>query len=391
MEEISFSIFNHGQEAVRNLKTLLKQFEQEEKIRVRIEMIPWIVGWSRLAEVALYHTGPDISEAGSTWVMDFVRLNALRPYTFEEVETITAGRDYFHSCSVGGVAVEKGQEVTWAIPFGGDPRVIFYRRDLLEQAGIKEADAFRSISSFENTLAKLKANGVEIPLTLSTQRSINSLHSLASWVWGLGGDFLNAGGTDLEFDKTAALDGFKTYFALAPYLGKTRVDEYDSDNLFYNGQAAVTIAGYWMLIYQFNPKVIETLGVAPVPGTPFVGSENLVIWKHARNPEAALKLAHFLSSAKAGELLYPTFGLPASPKGWERPPFDKPDYHVFLQAMLNGRTFPAHPLWGLIEKRLCDAMPEIWTQVFANPRKLDTIIEKNIGLVAQRLRPMLGA
>jgi multiple sugar transport system substrate-binding protein len=389
MEEISFSIFNHGQDAIRNLKTLLKQFEQEEKIRVRIEMIPWIAGWSRLAEIALYHVGPDISEAGSTWVMDFVRLNALRPYTPEDVASITQGRDYFQSCSVGGVAVEQGQPVTWAIPFGGDPRVIFYRRDLLKRAGINEADAFRTISAFEGTLAKLKASGVEIPLTLSTLRSNNSLHSLASWIWGLNGDFLSKDGADLEFDKTAALDGFKTYFGLTPYLGKTRVDEYDSDNLFFNGQAAVTISGYWMLIHQFNPTVIENLGMAAVPGTPFVGSENLVIWKHASNPEAALKLARFLSSPRAGEFLYPTFGLPPSPIGWERAPFDKPDYQVLSYTMLNGRTFPAHPLWGLIEKRLCDIMPEIWTQVFANPKKLDTIIEKNIGTVAQLLRPML--
>ncbi|RPH63227.1 MAG: extracellular solute-binding protein [Chloroflexi bacterium] len=390
MEDITFSIFNHGPVASARMQALLKQFEQEEKIRVRLEMIPWTMGWSRMVEVALYHIGPDVSEIGSTWVMDFVRTDALRPYSPTEMNYISDGKRYFESCVAGGVSLGQNP-TTWAMPLAGDARVIFYRRDLLQQAGVDEASAFASPAQFEGTLARLKAQGLPTPLALPTQRSRNSLHSLAAWVWGAGGNFLSADGVHVEFDAPRALDGFKSFFALGPYLGKTRLDEYDSDGLFLNGKAATTISGYWLLHETQAAEVSANLGVASVPGIPFVGGEHLVIWRHARNPQAALKLVKFISRAKSGESVYPQIGLPPSPDGWQRPPFDQPGYGVLLQAMHSGRAFPTSPLWGLVEKRLIDVMPEIWNDVLARPEKAEKTVETEIGSLAQRLRMTLKA
>ena len=390
MEDITFSIFNHGQTAVARMQALLKQFEQEEKIRVRLEMIPWAMGWSRMVEVALYHLGPDVSEIGSTWVMDFVRTDALRPYSPAEVAFIGDGKQYFDSCVAGGVSLGE-KPVTWAMPLAGDARIIFYRLDLLQRAGVDEATAFASPAKFEGALARLKALGIPTPLALPTQRSRNSLHSLAAWVWGAGGNFLSADGVHVEFDLPKALEGFKSYFGLGEYLGKTRLDEYDSDALFLTGQAATTISGYWLLHENKAAEVAENLGVASVPGVPFVGGEHLAIWRHARNPQAALKLVKFISRAKSGESVYPQIGLPPSPDGWQRPPFNQAGYDVLLNAMRTGRAFPTSPLWGLVEKRLIDVMPEIWNDVLAHPERTEKTVETQIGSLAQRLRMTMKA
>jgi hypothetical protein len=81
MEEIVFSIFNHGAVATEALKTVLLQFENKFGIQVRLEIIPnWVQGWSRLVENALYRSGPDISEAGNTWIGDLARMDALHPF-----------------------------------------------------------------------------------------------------------------------------------------------------------------------------------------------------------------------------------------------------------------------------------------------------------------------
>ncbi len=252
-----------------------------------------------------------------------------------------------------------------------------------------EATAFSSLAKFEGTLARLKVLGIQTPLALPTQRSRNSLHSLAAWVWGAGGNFLSADGAHVEFDTPTALDGFKSYFALGQFLGKTRLDEYDSDGLFLAGKAATTISGYWLLHESKAPEVTANLGVAAVPGVPFVGGEHLAIWRHARNPQAALKLVKFLSRAKSGESLYPQIGLPPSPDGWERPPFDDAGYDVLLHAMHTGRAFPTSPLWGLVEKRLIDTLPDIWSEVLAHPERADRTVENQIGSLGQRLRVTL--
>ncbi len=384
MEDVTLSIFNHGQSAVARMQTLLEQFEQEEKIRVRLEMISWAMGWARLAEIGLYHIGPDISEVGSTWVMDLVRMDALRPYSEAEVQAISGGRGYFEACWSGGVS--RGADHTiWSVPLGADSRAIFYRRDLLHQAGVDESSAFRDFAHFERTLARLKSAGAELPLALPTKPSRNSLHNLAAFVWGMGGDFLNPDGTHLEFDQPKALEGFKAFFELAPYIGKERFDEYDSDGTFQTGKAAVTMSGYWILSQRQAPSVTENLGVAALPGVPFVGGEHLAIWKHARRPEYALKLARFLSRKASGEELYPEFGLPVFPDGWDTPALQRPGYDVFLNALKHGRSFSSGPLWGLVEKRLTDALAEIWTEVLAHPERAEAAVERHISTLAQRL------
>ena len=75
MEEITFSVFEHGAGSVENLPALLQQFEQQFGVRVHLDVISsWEKGWSRLVEMALYHEGPDVSEIGDTWVGDLVRM-----------------------------------------------------------------------------------------------------------------------------------------------------------------------------------------------------------------------------------------------------------------------------------------------------------------------------
>lgn len=390
MEELTFSIFHHSNSAIMSMNDLLLEFEQQEKVRVRLEVIPWSMGWQRLVEMALYHTGPDISELGSTWILDFVRMNALRPFTEEEVDEIRAGREYFEASWAGCVSQETEGKAIWAIPLGGDTRVIFYRRDLLQKAGIDEATAFVGPSRFDNNLARLQQSGVSTPLTLPTGRSRNNLHSMASWIWGMGGDFLTANGQQIVFDSPRALDGFKAYFGLSQYLGSQRtLDEYESDATFSLGNAAVTISGYWILQDPKADIVDQNLGVTAMPVVPFVGGEHLVIWKHSRRQELALRLAKFLTNKKAGEKIYPHYGLPVTTDGWQVTPFNEPGYAQFLHSMLNGRSFPTGQLWGMVEKRLTDLMADVWNEVLANPGRADAIIENQISTLAKRLRATL--
>jgi ABC-type glycerol-3-phosphate transport system substrate-binding protein len=390
MEEITLSIFHHSNTANANMNELLKKFEQREKVRVRLEVIPWSMGWQRLVEMALYHTGPDISELGSTWILDFVRMNALRPFSEKEVEEIRAGRAYFDASWSGCISEGTEGKTIWAVPLGGDARVIFYRRDLLKEAGIDEATAFAGPSRFDNTLARLQQAGVAVPLALPTGRSRNNLHSMASWIWGMGGDFLNADGQQIEFDKSRALDGFKAYFGLGRYLGSQRnLEEYESDAEFMNGHGAVTISGYWILHEQKSPEVEQNLGMAVMPVVPFVGGEHLVIWKHSRHQDIALRLAQFLTNNASSEKIYPHFGLPVTIDGWKQAPFNEPRYQYFLKAMQGGRSFPTSQLWGLVEKRLTDLLADVWNEVLASPERADVLVENQIGALAKRLRTTL--
>jgi len=388
MEEITLSIFNHSTAASAQMTTLLKQFEREEKIHVRLEVIPWSMGWQKLVEMGLYRMGADVSEIGSTWILDFVRMDVLQNYSQSEADEITGGRGYFDSTWKGGVSKERTEHSIWGIPLAGDARAIFYRRDWLEKAGVDEGFAFKGPSRFDHTLGAIQKAGCPIPLALPIGRSRNNIHSLASWIWSLGGEFLSADGNSVIFDHERALDGAKAYFDLGRYLGKAQhfTTEIEADAAFRQGRSAMTISGYWILHEEKTPEVIENLGVAPVPSVPFVGGEHLVIWKHSRHREQALRLVKFLARPESSAALYPLFGLPVAVDDWKREPFTQPHYLAFQNALQNGRSFPSGPLWGLVEKRLYDALPEIWTEVLAHPERTDSIVENVLGTLAKRLQ-----
>ena len=70
------------------LRSLLAEFEAKQRIRVHLTVMPFAGAWSAMVRMALYEDGPDVSAVGTSWVGDFVRMNALRPYQEAEVRAL---------------------------------------------------------------------------------------------------------------------------------------------------------------------------------------------------------------------------------------------------------------------------------------------------------------
>jgi multiple sugar transport system substrate-binding protein len=388
MTELAFSVFDHGTLARERMQELLQEFERQEGIRVRLEVISWDVGWPRLVEFALYHNGPDVSEVGNTWIMDLVHMNALSSLTNEEIANISDGSRFFEPSWNSCVTSEGGTRSVWAIPWSGDVRVVYYRRDLLKNAGIDEAGAFASPAAFEQTLKRLQESGVPTPIAMQTLRSRISVHNMAAWVWGAGGDFISDDSKRILFHKSDALEAIKSYFRLARYLGsEPLLADADTDRAFWAGEmnAAVLLSGYWVIQTAMPDHVRKNVGLTQLPGMPFVGGHNLVVWKHSRQRMAAIRLIKFLSSQAAEPGVYPHYGLPIRENGWTLPPFNTPEFAIFRASLNSGRSFPNSPLWALVEKRLADLMPDLWAQVIESPQESDSIVEAQLNNVARRL------
>jgi multiple sugar transport system substrate-binding protein len=390
MEEIVFSIGNRGLSGMENLKTLLLRFEQEYGIHVRLDTIPLSsMRWSSLVEAALYHAGPDVSEVGNSWVGDLVRMDALRPFLQREIDIITAGAHFFESVWKSSVRESQGEKAVFSIPWSSDARSIFFRRDLLEKAGIDEKIAFSNFDEFEKTIAQLYENNQNIALALPTRRSNMTLQIIASWIWGEGGAFLSPDGLGLAFDDPKALAGCRRYFELSRFLGleATNLEEFEADDAFGNGKAAVLLSGFWVPTNNLAEIVYKNIGAAPMPGIPFVGGAHLVVWRHSRHEQACLKLIEFFHTKESAQLLYPWFGLPISEDGWSTPPFNSEIYQVFRKSIQVGRGFPTARLWGLVEKRLTDTLADIWADIVRQPgRPLASIVEAHLTGLARRLK-----
>lgn len=392
MVELEFSVMFGDSEAFRVLQTLLKTFTSQTRIRVKVTPLEWDRAWDQMLNMAFRGQGADISEISFSWLADLTSMRAALPVP-PLVQAELGGaerylRGSWHSCLL------PGDEQLWALPWFSGTHVLYYRQDWLAEAGLDEGAAFASAQALEATLQALQARGVERPWVVSTQGTTSTIHHLTSWVLGAGGDFISPDGKRVLFAEPEALDGMAAYFNLCRYLGPgaSELDDARAAQLFWGGQAAVTLEGQWIYAGQKNtcsPVVRPNLGVARVPGVPFVGGSNLMVWKHSRSPEAAWQLARFLTGPAAAALysletnLLPTRWdlFEASAMGQD------PVYRLFANAVDQGRTWPVLPYGTLIETRLRSVLQRIWRDILAEPHPdARAILEKHLFPLQRRLQ-----
>ncbi len=388
--EIEFSLMRSS---AIGIQALLDQFEAEQHIHVRLRLLDWDSAWSDLIKMALYSDGPDISEIGTTWLGDLVAMNAL--YGFSEHDLEMLGRSAAFLPSAWQSTRLLGQTQVWAIPWVTGARLLFFRRNLLVQAGVDEQTAFKTASAFDQTLSRLQASGVEVPWTIPTGQTHTTLHNVASWVWGAGGDFVSADGKHTIFSHAEARTGLNAYFALGRYLtaGVRHLNGLEPDAQFLrDANTALTLSGPW-LYGAASPELKEQLGIGLPPGPSFVGGSHLVIWKYTNKAEAALRLIRFLTQPAAQVTHSQNIGLlPSRLDALAEPPFStNSPWGSAIVGLKTGRSFPVTRSWGLMEDRLTIALSKLWTETLANPGlDLDRAIAKRLEPLAQRLDLVLG-
>src|SRR5512136_861613 len=368
----------------------LAEFEARTRIQVRLHPIASQAALDELTGFAMYKKGPDVSQIGSTWLEGLAEMDALRPFSAEETQALGDPADFVPAAWKS--ATLPGRPEMSAVPWLADVRVLFYRRDILKQAGIDEQVAFQTPEALEQTLAQLRASGVDIPWVVPTQHSWRTVHTAASWVWGAGGDLLSANGKQILFNQPKALAGFRAYFALGRYLADEArgLTDTESDKLFQAGKAAVTMSGPWLL--AMPPELVAKVGITSPPGIPFVGGSHLVVWKYSHLAREAVQLVQFLTGLRFQQSCKPGGLLPVRLAALDVLNTSSGEVGAYLQQSLaKGRSFPSVYLWVVIEARLADALAAAWEEVLETPDpKWDVILDDRLNRLAQRLSLTLG-
>lgn len=397
VEEIELSMMSYV--APEQLAGLVRDFEAQHRVHVRLQSWGWETSWAEIMKVALYGHGPVVSEVGSTWVASLAAMNVLRPFTALEVTALGKPQVFLPAAWHSGLL--PGDPQPAAIPWLSETRAIYYRRDLFQKAGLAEVTQFESNAHLEDTLETLRGHGLAA-WTMPTRATLNTFHNLTSWVWGAGGDFVDSTQRQVTFAEPAARAGIAAYVGLHRFLApEGRYLEVDqSEARFLQGQAAMTISGPWLYLspeLPRTPEVAETMGVALLPGVPWVGASHLVVWKHApqRQVRLAVELVRYLTSLPAQIASSKHTGmLPVLPAAFQAPAFvDHPVYQVVGRGLAHGRSFPAMRLWGLIEEKLTAALGSLWAKVLtAEPgASLDGLIRAELEPLAARLNKTLLA
>jgi multiple sugar transport system substrate-binding protein len=387
--DIDIAFWPRGPEGEQEVNVFVQRYhEQNKAVHIHAHSMDVQNPWADVSHILTHRSGADITEVGASWVESLIATNSLRSFSSKEFQYF-GGPDAF---LIPPWKSKKGDaaETVYSIPYRADARLIFYRRDLLAQAGVDENTAFTTPKNILQTLESLKRTGIKSPLVASilTNRFIN-LSFIASWIWSTGADFINGAGSQVIFDQSEAISGIEDYFRAMAYIAPEfrRLEPGEVDLEFCWGNAAVALSnpGLFFTLQQAEfADVRANMGIALPPGQACRGGTHLVIWQHSLHEEVAFDFIRFLTSAQVqADLSGKIFTLPARLEAIQATPYaNDPNYQMIVKAIHTGRSYGASPLWNIVEDRLSRVLVQIGSEYFETPD-----VDLN-AFLAIRLKPL---
>jgi multiple sugar transport system substrate-binding protein len=330
---------------------LLPEFERTHPgIRVLAQQLPWTAAHEKLLTAFAGDATPDVCQLGNTWIPEFAALNALEPLDANVARSsIVDPGDYFAGIwdtnNVGGKL--------YGVPWYVDTRLLFYRQDLLLQAGF--AAPPRSWPEWTQMLAAVKervgpdryaillpVNEFEPLVALALQQSDPLLRDDGRW-----GNFRSEG-----FRRTLRfyVDVFRRGFAPP----QTNADISNVWNEFGRGY----FSGPWN-IGEFKRRLPSdkqgTWMTAPLPGpdgpgASIAGGSSLVLFRASRHKAAAWQLIEYLSQPSIQRRLHDLSGdLPPRRSAWTEGSLADDVYaRAFRDQLERVKPAPKVPEWERI-------------------------------------------
>jgi len=304
---------------------LLPEFQRlHPDIEVRVQQLPWNTAHQKLLTAFAGGATPDLCQLGNSWIPEFAALEALEPLeTSVAGSSVVQSADYFPGIWQTNLVEGRLYGVPWYI----DTRLLFYRRDLLAQAGFSSPP--RTWSEWRRMLAAIKArvgpdrysvllplNEFEPLLVLALQQPEPLLRD-----GGRFGNFESPGfHRALEFYSEAFTNGW------APPVENTQVPNAWEE--LGRGYYSFYISGPWS-IGEFKrrlpPEQQASWMTAPMPGpdgpgASLAGGSSLVMFRRSHHKPEAWLLLEFLSSPATQQRFYALTGdLPPRRSTWQAP------------------------------------------------------------------------
>lgn len=340
---------------------LVRDFEhQNPGIRVEVQQIPWSAAHEKLLTAFVGRSTPDLAQLGNTWIPEFVALNALAPLT-PWIERSTAVRPDFYFPGIWSTNVVAG--TPYGIPWYVDTRLLFYRKDVLAQAGYPAMPAtwaeWRAAMEAVKRLVGADRYAIFLPLNEWAQPVILGLQNgspLLADEWSRG-----------AFAEPAFRDAFAFYLdlfrdGLAPPVGNNEIANVYQE--FARGYFAMVVTGPWNLgefKRRLPPEMQGAWATAPFPGpdaahpgVSLAGGSSLVLFANSPHKEAAWTLIEFLSAPAQELRFYALTGdLPAQVAAWEDSALaEDPNIRAFRDQLLHVVPTPMIPEWEQIAMRV---------------------------------------
>lgn len=333
------TVWAMGEEG-KKLSELSKKFEEEHPdIKVNVQAIPWENAHDKLLTAVASQKGPDIVQLGTTWVPEFADAGALLDLSphLEDYPEFKPD-NYFEGAAESMTFNDEVIGVPWYV----ETRVLYYRTDLLKEAGYEEPPA--TWDELKEAATTLSERGDDY-YGLDIDQNDQITPFIFAWQNGYEIDTENK---NLNFDSPEfreAMDYYHSYFEEG--ISQT-TEGVDMVQAFKDGVKPMFFSGPWMIniLNDQAPGLEGKWDVAVMPeketNKSSIGGSNLSIFHNSENVDESLEFLSYMNEVETQlEWLEISNTLPSRVKAWEDPALsDNKMLATFGEQLENTKAAP---------------------------------------------------
>ena len=274
------------------MKQAAEEFmKKHPKVKIKIETFAWPEFYTKWTTGLQAGQVPDVSTALPNHVVELLQADALVPID-DVIDHI--GKDRFYAAPLTEGEMN-GKH--YSIPLYSHAQVMWYRKDLLQAAGLEVpktwAELFEAAKKLNNPP---QVYGLSVPMGLGDMMATRFLNF---YVRSAGETLITKDGK-ANLTSKAAIDGINywvnMYKAVSP-KGSVNFKVLDQATLYYQGKTAFDFNSGFQIggVKQNSPDLLDKIAAAPMPkvnaSDPEQGIETsnipIIVWKNSKHPEIA--------------------------------------------------------------------------------------------------------
>jgi multiple sugar transport system substrate-binding protein len=352
---------------------LIDKFEAAHPtISVSIDWLPWDTYLTKLKTGFAAGDPPDVFWL---WVNDAEyyasrgTLLDITPY----VKKDNFNLDDFFPTSLNAY---KYQDGLYGLPRESSAIVLYYNKDLFDQAGIAYPDENLTFDQYLDIAQKLTKKDDKGNITQFGSGGMSDYSEFWTVVWSNGGDVFDETKTKCVMDSPEAeqaiqwMADLSNKYHVAPTAGESGT--MSAEQLFLSGKIAMFLSGRWSTMTLWNAANAPKWDIAPVPAispekrTTRTSAGAHAIAKDTKHPEEAWELLKYLSSKEAYDFLsasgviIPAYKPVAESDTFLQPGKDPAHAQIFLDAMSYAKFEPISVNYPKVEDVMYAGLGSVW-------------------------------
>jgi N,N'-diacetylchitobiose transport system substrate-binding protein len=295
------------------VKQANERFKQATGANVKIEWQQWSNYTTKLDSTFAGSTAiPDAVELGNTQTSSYIAAGAFADLTGSKGDFENSGT-WLQGLAESGTSPD-GKLM--AVPYYAGSRVVIYRKDLWDKAGVTTAP--KTLDELYADLDKVKAANSGDPNFSAFYMAGKNWYGAMSFVYGAGGKIATQSGGHWTggLESAEAQQGLKNWQKLTTYsVGGATKDESDQDAVMAQGHVAAILGNGWEVGAVTapdtgNPKLADALSTFAMPGasaggyTPsFLGGSDLAVPEKAANKGLGAEWIKIFTDTKSQTML----------------------------------------------------------------------------------------